>query len=113
MMRRLKLVFLIAGFSILSLVLTLRVAAVTVSNSECNASGGCTFPCVNGSSGTSSQIISASQTAHCSPAYGSNCPSGGGSDSVCGVFYHYTGADCDAATIDDSYYVYSYSCAGS
>jgi len=91
-------------------VFTLRVAAVGVSNSSCNASGGCSFPCANGTSGTSSQIISASQIAHCSPEYGANCPSNGGGESVCGVFYHYTGADCDAATIDVSYYVYDLTC---
>jgi hypothetical protein len=110
MMRRVNFLFVIAGFSILSFVFNLRVAAVGVSNTVCNPSGGCSFPCVNGTSGTSSNIISASQIAHCSPSYGSNCPANGGGESVCGVLYHYTGADCDPSTIDLSYYIYDYSC---
>jgi hypothetical protein len=109
MMRRIKYLFVIAGFSILSFALTLRVAAVET-NSVCNASGGCSFPCVNGTSGSSSQIISASQTAQCSPEYMSDCTSNGGGESVCGVFYDYAGADCDATTIANSYYVYDFSC---
>jgi hypothetical protein len=107
-MRRVKFLFVIAGFSILSFVFTLRVAAVGVSNTVCNPSGGCSFPCVNGTSGGSANIISASQLSQCSPAYGDNCS--GGTNGVCGVFYEYTGADCNAATIDNSYYVYGYYC---
>jgi hypothetical protein len=109
-MRRAKFTFALAGISIFSFVFVLRIAACTPSDLECMATGGCSFPCRNGTSGTSVILISASQLSQCSPSYMSNCSSNGGALGLCGVFYHYTGADCDSGTIDDSYPVYSNFC---
>jgi hypothetical protein len=111
MMRRAKFIFALAGLSISSFVLVLHVAACTTSNTVCRASGGCSSPCVNGTSGTSAILISASQVSQCSPSYMSTCSSNDGFNiGVCGVFYHYTGANCDSGTIDDSYPVFSSYC---
>jgi hypothetical protein len=109
-MQRLKFPFALVGFAVLTFAFTLRVAAVGPSNSVCQAAGGCSYPCVNGASGDSAILISASQTTQCAPQYLSNCS--GGHLSLCGIFYHYTGSDCDSGLIDDSYPVYTSCCGG-
>ena len=107
-MRRTQLLLSSVCFATLSLLVTYRVAAIIENNSVCNPSGGCQYPCINGRSG-SARTISASQLSECSPQYMSNCP-GGNNYGVCGVSYTYTGPDCDATTINNSSYVYSYYC---
>jgi hypothetical protein len=94
-------------FGILSLVLTARLSAVTDSNTQCNASGGCSTPC-SGGSGGSSKIISASQLPQCSPQAMSSCS--GSTQAVCGVVYTYSSGNCDPTTITDSQYTYSNCC---
>lgn len=78
MKRRATFLLALAGLSILSFGFVLRVTACTPSNTVCRASGGCSVPCVNGTSGTSAEIISASQVAQCSPSNMSNCAGSGG-----------------------------------
>jgi hypothetical protein len=105
-MSRAKFLLALAVFGVLTFTFTLRVAAIP-SGSVCESSGGCSSPCANSGSG-SSIVMSASGSSQCSPASGSSCTGGG--SGVCGVYYHYTGANCDSGMIDNSYPVYSGNC---
>lgn len=109
MKHRTAFLFMLACLNFCSLGFVLRAVACTPSNTICRASGGCSVPCVDGTSGPSAEIISASQASECSPSSMSNC-SGSGGLVVCGVYYHYTGPDCDSGTIDDSYPIFSTYC---
>jgi hypothetical protein len=109
-MSRVKFRIAFAGFSILCFAATGRVAAVSPSNTLCLSSGGCSFPCTTGSSGTSEVLVNTGGSSQCAPYNGSNCS--GSSTGICGVFYHYTGRNCDSGMIDDSYPVYSSFCGG-
>jgi hypothetical protein len=93
----------------ISSIFALRLFAAPPSNTECQTSGGCSFPCTSGG-GQSANLISASQLAQCSPSYMSNCPNSG-SYGVCGVYYTYSAPNCDPAAIEDSNYDYNYYCS--
>lgn len=111
MLRRTKFYIMLAGFSILSFAFTLRVAAITPSNTECWPSGGCSFPCLS-ASGASEQVISASQLTQCSPAYGSDCtPNSSATFGICGWLYYYSAPECNAANIDGALPYFSYYCS--
>lgn len=109
-MRQLKPITLIVGIFFIIAVSALRLMATSPSNTICQATGGCSFPCSSSQNGQSSNLISASQLSQCSPQNLSNCPSAG-TYGVCGVFYIYSAPGCDPATIEDSTYDYNYFCS--
>jgi hypothetical protein len=74
-MLQLKPITLIVGIFFTIAVSALRLMATPPSNTVCQASGGCSFPCSSSQNGQSSNLISASQLAQCSPENLSNCPS--------------------------------------
>src|ERR1022692_3965920 len=109
-MRRFKLFYVVPSFALVVLAVTLRVCAVGPTNTECSPTGGCSSACVNASGGGSSNLISASQQTQCSPDYLGNCTPSNGNWGVCGVYYSYTGSNCDPTTIDNSYPAYGFFC---
>jgi hypothetical protein len=109
-MRHFKLPIAILVFGIAIFLSADHIFGVTRSNSVCDPSGGCSSPCVNGQSG-SSETINASQLTMCSPQNLSNCSSNSTTNGVCGVHYSYSGSNCDATTITNSYYIYNYFCS--
>jgi hypothetical protein len=108
-MRKFNLMVALISFIFGFAVITFRLIAGVESNSVCQAAGGCSFPCSNADSG-SANLISASQVTQCSPQYYSTCTPGT-SYGVCGVYYQYSGQNCDPTTITNSYYDYNYFCS--
>jgi hypothetical protein len=97
----------ITGVAVAIFVLTAKLSAYSLNNTECNGGGGCWTAC-EASNGGSSQLIGASQVSECSPAKGYSCS--GKNEVVCGVQYTYTSTNCDPTTISNSYYSMSYTC---
>ena len=106
-MRKPNLLSVALCFAVLTLISDLRLLAVVQDGNACSAAGGCWVGC-DGSLGSSSQTIGASQLTMCSPSTSDTCSGNG--NGVCGVTYSYSSSDCDPSTITDSYYCYSSFC---